>query len=53
MASTDYRTTGFPETFVLDRSGALLQHTIGPAEWDSAEALAHFRGLLDPVTALR
>ncbi len=52
-ASSAYRTTGYPETFVIDRAGVLLQHTVGPAEWDSAEALAHFRGLLDPVTALR
>ena len=27
--------------------GASSQHTIGPAEWDAAEALAHFRGLLE------
>ena len=53
VASSAYRTTGFPETFVLDRAGILLQHTIGPAEWDSADALAHFRGLLDPVPAAR
>jgi peroxiredoxin len=46
VASSAYRTTGYPETFVLDRAGVLLSHTIGPAEWDSAEALDHFRGLL-------
>ena len=53
VASRDYRTTGFPETFVLDRAGVLLSHTVGPAEWDSPDALAHFRGLLDPVPAAR
>jgi peroxiredoxin len=52
VASTDYRTTGFPETFVVDRAGVLVQHTIGPAEWDAPEALAHFRGLLEPTTRL-
>jgi peroxiredoxin len=41
-----YHTTGYPETFVLDRAGLLLQHTVGPAEWDSPEALDYFRGLL-------
>jgi len=41
-----YHTTGYPETFVLDRAGILLQHTIGPAEWDSPESMAYFRGLL-------
>jgi peroxiredoxin len=53
VASDVYRTTGYPETFVVDPEGILLSHTIGPAEWDSAEALAHFRGLLPPRTASR
>jgi peroxiredoxin len=52
VASSAYRTTGFPETFVLDRAGVLLQHTIGPAEWDSPEALEHFRGLLGSAATL-
>jgi peroxiredoxin len=41
-----YHTTGYPETFVLDRAGILLRHTVGPAEWDSAESLAYFRRLI-------
>ena len=45
-AARRYRTTGYPETFVLDRDGVLVQHTVGPAEWDSAQALDTFRGLL-------
>jgi peroxiredoxin len=53
VASGVYRTTGYPETFVIDRDGTLLSHTIGPAEWDSAEALDHFGGLLGPTTASR
>jgi cytochrome c biogenesis protein CcmG/thiol:disulfide interchange protein DsbE len=48
--ATSYHTTGYPETFVLDRAGLLLQHTVGPAEWDSPEALAYFRGLLEGAT---
>ncbi len=51
VAAREYRTTGYPETFVLDREGRLLQHVVGPAEWDSAERLAHFRGLLEGVPA--
>jgi peroxiredoxin len=47
VAWGEYRTTGYPETFVIDRSGRLLQHVVGPAEWDSAERLAYFRGLLE------
>ena len=46
VASDDYRTTGYPETFVLDRAGVLLEHVVGPAEWDTPQSLAHFRALL-------
>jgi peroxiredoxin len=49
VAAGEYRTTGYPETFVLDREGRLLQHVVGPAEWDSAERLASFRRLIDGV----
>jgi peroxiredoxin len=41
-----YRVSRYPQTFVLDRHGLLLRHYEGPAEWDTPEALAHFRGLL-------
>jgi peroxiredoxin len=46
VAADEYHATGYPETFVIDRSGILLQHTVGPAEWDSPQALTYFRGLL-------
>jgi peroxiredoxin len=46
VASTEYGTTGYPETFTLDPKGRVLEHVVGPAEWDSPEALAHFRSLL-------
>ena len=52
-AAADYRTTGYPETFVLDRQGVLLRHYVGPAEWDTPEALAHFRGLLEGAADVR
>jgi peroxiredoxin len=51
VAARQYRTTGYPETFVLDRRGRVLQHFVGPAEWDSAERLAYFRGVLEGVPA--
>ena len=41
-----YRTTGWPETFVIGPDGAILRILVGPAEWDTPEALAYFRGLL-------
>lgn len=52
-AAADYRTMVYPATFVIDRQGVLLRHYLGPAEWDTPEALAHFRGLLEPDPALR
>jgi peroxiredoxin len=41
-----YRATGYPETFVIGRDGTLLRIFVGPAEWDTPEALGYFRGLL-------
>jgi peroxiredoxin len=46
VAAGEYRTTGYPETFVLGRDGRILKHVVGPAEWDSAETLAEMRRLL-------
>ncbi len=51
VAGDAYHTTGYPETFVIDRSGVLLQHTVGPADWAAPEALAYFRGLLQAAPA--
>jgi len=31
-----YQTTGYPESFVLNRDGVIVKKVIGPAEWDSA-----------------
>jgi peroxiredoxin len=53
VAGSEYRTTGYPETFTLDRNGVILEHVVGPAEWDTPEALAHFRALLGTATARR
>ena len=53
VAAGEYRTTGYPETFVLDREGRLLEHVVGPAEWDSPQSLDYFRGLLGAAPAPR
>ncbi len=45
-ASSVYHVTGYPETYVIDRDGHIVQHVVGPAEWDSPEWLARFRGRL-------
>jgi len=43
-----WRTTGYPETFVLDGAGRIVRKIVGPTRWDTPEAVAWFRGLLKP-----
>jgi peroxiredoxin len=42
-----YQTTGVPESFVIDRDGAIVKKVIGPAEWDSPVNEILIRRLLD------
>ena len=42
---------GLPTTIVIDRSGQEVGRVLGPAEWDSEEALALLRTLLDRPAA--
>jgi cytochrome c biogenesis protein CcmG/thiol:disulfide interchange protein DsbE len=46
VAGDEYHTTGYPETFLLDRQGRIVRHVVGPDEWDSPEMLAELRRLL-------
>jgi thiol-disulfide isomerase/thioredoxin len=39
---------GLPTTVVIDRAGQEVGRLLGPAEWDSADAIALLRTLLDP-----
>lgn len=41
-ASSAYGITGVPETFIVDKNGVLREKIIGPADFDSAEALNYF-----------
>ena len=50
VAAAAYRTTGYPETFVIDPAGVLNEIYVGPTEWDTPGAVDHFRRLL---TSLR
>jgi peroxiredoxin len=46
-----YGVTGYPETFIIDRNGNVIEHIIGPENWDSPNAINHFHNLLSlPVT---
>ena len=40
--------TGYPETFVLDGTGKIVRKIVGPARWDTPEAISWFRGVLKP-----
>jgi cytochrome c biogenesis protein CcmG, thiol:disulfide interchange protein DsbE len=42
-----YRTTGVPESFVIDRSGTIVKKVIGPTEWDSDANVELIRRLLE------
>jgi len=46
IAAGAYRTTGWPETFVIDAAGVLKEQYVGPSDWDTPEAIEHFRRLL-------
>lgn len=41
-----YQTTGVPETFVIDRRGAIREKVIGPREWDRPEMVEWFSGVI-------
>lgn len=42
-----YRTTGVPESWVIDRSGSITKKVVGATEWDSPANTALVRALLD------
>ncbi len=42
-----YRTTGVPESFVIDRDGTIVKKVIGPTEWDSEANKDLFLRLLE------
>jgi thiol-disulfide isomerase/thioredoxin len=42
---------GLPTTIVIDRAGQEVGRLLGPAEWDSADAIALLRPLLEPSGA--
>lgn len=53
LAGSAYRTTGYPETFVVGSTGLLEEQYVGPAQWDTPETIAHFRALLPGSPAAR
>jgi len=46
-----YRTTGVPESFVVDKRGILVEKVVGPRDWVHPQTIAQFERLLAmPVT---
>ena len=47
LAKGKYKTTGVPETFIIDREGIIVHKAIGPQDWDNDEALAAFEQIIE------
>lgn len=45
--SPRFGVTGYPETFIIDRDGNVVNHIIGPAAWQSEEMMSYFAALLE------
>ena len=50
-AGRDLGAPGLPTTIVIDRSGQEVGRLLGPAEWDSEEAIAVIEALVGPAAS--
>jgi len=41
-----YEVWGYPETFVIDRNGFVVERVIGPRDWASPQSIAKLEGLI-------
>ena len=41
-----YRTTGVPESIIIDKNGIIIEKIIGQRDWGSSEAIQYFRDLI-------
>ncbi|MBM4137323.1 MAG: TlpA family protein disulfide reductase [Nitrospira sp.] len=46
-AARQFRITGVPETFIIDKKGMLREKVIGPAEWNSSWAVSLISKLIN------
>jgi peroxiredoxin len=42
-----YDVSGIPETFIIDRTGRIVAHHVGPYDWSKAEMRQALRELID------
>jgi peroxiredoxin len=47
QVGTRYGVWGYPETFVIDRSGRIVERVIGPRTWDTPAQVAALRALME------
>ena len=45
-SASDYGTSIYPETYIIDRHGKIARKFIGEQQWDNAEMLAYFDAIL-------
>jgi len=45
-AGEAYGVWGYPETFIVDREGRIVERVVGPRTWDAPEQVAAIEGLL-------
>ena len=41
-----YGVWGYPESFLIDRTGKIVEHVVGPRAWDGTEQVARIERLL-------
>lgn len=46
LAKGDYKTTGVPETFIVDQKGIIVYKAIGPDDWSTPEMIESFSKLI-------
>ena len=44
-SSSEYGTTGWPETFIIDRRGIVRRKFVGPVEWTNPSIVAYLEKL--------
>jgi len=44
--ASDFGTSMWPETYIIDRRGIILRKIIGPQDWNSPDLLAYFDAIL-------
>jgi peroxiredoxin len=46
IIKTTYKTTGVPESFIIDKQGILIKKIIGPLNWANSEVFGFFNDLI-------